>query len=284
MVWFWAHKRIWLAKRKDYWFFSESFRSSWVIEEGKFRPALLFSFQSILSPDLCNSSFAFTNTKQLQINCTIVHFQSAPFYKTIFTIPPQSPLLVLNHFWRHIFKVATNKFQGFEIFSGLQQIHSNAFKYFQGCYKCLFCLKISAKCVCTPEEKVTAQMSPKTIHVGTKIVKTWQQLQICKIVFLRSPSASLHTPTSSQFANTWKVAPFWQTPPLLPVKIRKSKIRGCKKYYLQIVEKLLNSGTLAVSSCTNLALIKTAASLENTFIFQNKQKRKKTVEIWKKSK
>ena len=127
-------------------------------------------------------------------------------------------------------------------------------------------------------------MSPKTIHVGTKIVKTWQQLQICKIVFLRSPSASLHTPTSPQFANTWKVAPFWQTPPLLPVKIRKSKIRGCKKYYLQIVEKLLNSGTLAVSSCTNLALIKTAASLENTFIFQNKQKQKKTVEIWKNSK
>ena len=186
-------------------------------------------------------------------------------------------------FW-NIFRVATNTSKCFEISSGLQQIHSNTFKYFQGCYKCLFCLKISAKCVCTPEEKVIEQMSPKTIHVETKIVKTWQQLQICKIVFLRSPSASLHTPTSSQFANTWKVAPFWQTPPLLPVKIRKSKIRGCKKYYLQIVEKLLNSGTLAVSSCTNLALIKTAASLENTFIFQNKQKRKKTVEIWKKSK
>ena len=26
--------------------------------------------------------------------------------------------------------------------------------FLQGCYKCLFCLKISAKCVCTPEEKV----------------------------------------------------------------------------------------------------------------------------------
>ena len=128
-------------------------------------------------------------------------------------------------------------------------------------------------------------MSPKTIHVETKIVKTWQQLQICKIVFLRSPSASLHTPTSPQFANTWKVAPFWQTPPLLPLKYEKAKYEDVKNdYYLQIVEKLLNSGTLAVSSCTNLALIKTAASLENTFIFQNKQKRKKTVEIWKKSK
>ena len=161
---------------------------------------LLFSIHFIARS--CNFYIAFTNTKQLQINCTIVHFQSAPFYKTIFTIPPQSPLLVLNHFWRHIFKVATNKFQGFEIFSELQQIHSNAFKYFQGCYKCLFCLKISAKCVCTPEEKVIEQISSKTIHVETKIVKTWQQLQICKIVFLRSPSASLHTPTSSQFANT----------------------------------------------------------------------------------
>ena len=95
----------------------------------------LFSIHFKILPDLCNSSFAFTNTKQLQINCTIVHFQSAPFYKTIFTIPPQSPLLVLNHFWRHIFKVATNKFQGFEIFSGLPQINSNALKYFQGCNK-----------------------------------------------------------------------------------------------------------------------------------------------------
>ena len=67
------------------------------------------------------------------------------------------------------------------------------------------------------------------------------------------------------------------------MKKEKTKYEGAKNI-LQIVEKLLNSGTLAVSSCTNLALIKTAASLENTFIFQNKQKRKKTVEIWKNSK
>ena len=60
------------------------------------------------------------------------------------------------------------------------------------------------------------------------------------------------------------------------LKYEKAKYEDAKNdYYLQIVEKLLNSGTLAVSSCTNLALIKTAASLENTFIFQNKQKRKK---------
>ena len=119
MVWFWAYKRIWLAKRKDYWFFSESFRSSWVIEEGKFRPALLFSFQSIfLLPDLYNSSFALTNTKQLQINCTIVHFLTAPFYKTIFTIP---------HCWFSII------FR--DIFPGLPQLHSNALKYLQGCDK-----------------------------------------------------------------------------------------------------------------------------------------------------
>ena len=58
------------------------------------------------------------------------------------------------------------------------------------------------------------------------------------------------------------------------MKKEKTKYEGAKNI-LQIVEKLLNSGTLAVSSCTNLALIKTAASLENTFIFQNKQKRKK---------
>ena len=34
--------------------------------------------------------------------------------------------------------------------------HLNAYHllFLQGCYKCLFCLKISAKCVCTPEEKV----------------------------------------------------------------------------------------------------------------------------------
>ena len=51
------------------------------------------------------------------------------------------------------------------------------------------------------------------------------------------------------------------------MKKEKTKYEGAKNI-LQIVEKLLNSGTLAVSSCTNLALIKTAASLENTFIFQ----------------
>ena len=55
---------------------------------------------------------------------------------------------------------------------------------------------------------------------------------------------------------------------------------GRKKNYLQIVEKLLNSGTLAVSSCTNLALIKTAASLENRF-FTKQAKTKNPVEIWK---
>ena len=193
----------------------------------------LFSIHFKILPDLCNSSFAFTSTKQLQINCTIVHFLTADFYKTISTIPHCCFWTIFRDIFlglQQIHSRALKYFQGCHKYipmlwniSGLQQIHSNAFKYFQGCYKCLFCLKISAKCVCTPEEKVTAQMSPKTIHVETKIVKTWQQLQICKIVFLRSPSASLHTPTSSQFANTWKVAPFWQTSPLLPVKIWKKK-------------------------------------------------------------
>ena len=117
-------------------------------------------------------------------------------------------------------------------------------------------------------------MNLSTTHVETKIIKTWQQLQICKIVFLISPSASLHTPASPQFANTWKVAPFWQTPLLLPVKIRKKQNARAQKNYLQIVEKLLNSGTLAVSSCTNLALIKTAAYLKKYIFLKNKQKRK----------
>ena len=46
-----------------------------------------------------------------------------------------SSLLVLNHFLRHIFRDATNTFQGFEIFSGLLQRHSNALKHIQGCCK-----------------------------------------------------------------------------------------------------------------------------------------------------
>ena len=58
------------------------------------------------------------------------------------------------------------------------------------------------------------------------------------------------------------------------LKYEKSKMRGRKKNYLQIVEKLHNSGTLAVSSCTNLALIKTAAYLKKYIFLKNKQKRK----------
>ena len=81
----------------------------------------LFSIHFKILPDLCNSSFAFTSTKQLQINCTIVHFQSAPFTKQYSQSLHNPPC-----WFQTIFG---------DIFSRLQQINSRALKYFQGCNK-----------------------------------------------------------------------------------------------------------------------------------------------------
>ena len=85
--------------RKDYWFFSKSWRCSWVIEKRNFRPWML-----------CFS---------LSINFLTKNVFHYFFYYHITSLCNAYHLLFL-----------------------------------QGCYKCLFCLKISAKCMCTPEEKV----------------------------------------------------------------------------------------------------------------------------------